>query len=246
MTEVASSEDLGRFRYEKPLTYAAPTTVVPLGHSDVLTVEMHLAQPGTASHFEADVAAESVWFVIGGHARFYDGVDALVGEFGESEGVAVPRSIAYRFEAVGDVDLAILRIAAVDPRPDASVQSKQAAMQPIVYDNPDFGEGSDITVPCLWVGDDMLAVTVEKVRDGEGDDRPHAHFGIVGAWFLLSGRVRFHGASDDEAFEMTTHDAVFLPSGTAYGFRALDHDPAEFLHVKALDLGTENHVRVDY
>jgi mannose-6-phosphate isomerase-like protein (cupin superfamily) len=246
MIEVGRSEDLGRFTYEKPLAQAAPTTVVPLGQTDVLTVEMRVVQSGTPSVFEADPTTECVWFVVGGRARFYDGVDALVGEFGESEGVAVPRSIAYRFEAVGDADLQVLHIAAVDPRLGAEVQSERTAMQPVIYESPEFDEGSDIQVPRVWVGDDMLAVTVEKVRDGGGDDLPHAHFGIVGAWFLLSGRVRFHGASDDEAFEMTTHDAVFLPSGTAYGFRALDHEPAEFLHVKALDLGTEKHVRVDY
>ena len=69
MTEVARSEDLGRFRYEKPLVQAAPTTVVPLGQTDVLTVEMLVVQPGTARVFDANPTTECVWFVVGGRSK---------------------------------------------------------------------------------------------------------------------------------------------------------------------------------
>jgi mannose-6-phosphate isomerase-like protein (cupin superfamily) len=244
MTDVGGWEGVERFSYRKPAS--GGSGVVGLGTSDVLTVEVQVFASGTSASYEADASAESVWFVIAGQARFADGAGAAFGEFGVSGGVYVPRSVAYRFEAIGADDLEILRIAAVDPRGDGQAADGPATMQAISYDDPEFDEGSDITVPRLWPGGDMLTVTVEKVRDGEGDDPPHAHFGIEGAWFMLGGRVRFHGMTDASAYEMTTHDAVYLPSGTAYGFRALDHEPAHVLHVKSLDLGVDEHKRVDF
>ena len=220
--------------------------MVGLGQSDVLTMEVHVAPVGSTLAFEADGARESTWLVLGGQARFTDAGGAALGDFGHWQGVHAPRASAYQLEAIGDADLEVLHIAATDPRGASAASTQSAAILPISYDDPDFDAGSDITVPRLWPGDDMLTVTVEKVRDGEGDDPPHAHFGIVGAWFMLGGRVRFHGMTDASAYEMNTEDAVFLPSGTAYGFKALDHEPAHVLHVKALDLGADKHERVDY
>jgi len=244
MTEASSSEGMVRFRYDKPVTQDAPTVVVPLAQSAVLGMDVQVMRAGSTLSGEADPAAETLWFVMNGRARFYDG--SVAGEFGKYEGALVPRAVPYRFEAVGDMDLEILRIAAVDPRASDLGTDGATTIQPISYDNPDFDEGDDIVVHRFWDGGDMLSISVEKVRDGEGDDSPHAHFGIVGAWLMLSGRIRFHGASDAEAFEIVTGDGVFLPSGNAYGFRAMEHEPAEILHVKALDMGAEKRVRVDY
>jgi mannose-6-phosphate isomerase-like protein (cupin superfamily) len=155
--------------------------------------------------------------------------------------------VPYKFESVGDAELEVLRIAAVDPRPDGmSGADDPGKLQPVRYDNPDFDEGRDIIVHRFWDGGDMLSVSVEKVRDGGGDDAPHAHFGIAGTWLMLSGRIRFHGASYAESFDIMTGDGIFLPSGNAYGFRAMEHEPAEILHVQALDMSAEKHVRVDY
>ncbi|MDA0799825.1 MAG: hypothetical protein O2884_14325 [Chloroflexi bacterium] len=246
MTEASSSEGMLRFRYDKPVAQDAPTVVIPLAQSAALGLDVQVMRAGGALSREADPAAETLWFVVSGRARFYDNDGSVAGEFGKYAGALVPRGVAYGFEPVGDVDLEILRIASVDPRAGDLAADSPTTIQPISYDNPDFEEGDDIVVHRFWDGGDMLSISVEKVRDGEGDDTPHAHFGIVGAWLMLSGRIRFHGASDADAFEIATGDGVFLPSGNAYGFRAMEHEPAEILHVKALDMGAEKHVRVDY
>jgi mannose-6-phosphate isomerase-like protein (cupin superfamily) len=236
-----------RFRYEKPALQDAPKVDVPLAKSAVLVMDVKVIRAGSTFSGEADPAAETLWFVMKGRARFYDGDDSTAGEFGRLEGVVVPRGVPCKFEPAGGGELAILRITAIDPRADGVLKvSGLDKLQPIRYDNPDFDEGRDIIVHRFWDGGDMLSISVEKVRDGEGDDGPHAHFGIVGAWLMLSGRIRFHGALDADAFEIQTGDGVFLPSGNAYGFRAIEHEPAEILHVKALDMRAEEHMRVDY
>jgi mannose-6-phosphate isomerase-like protein (cupin superfamily) len=249
MTEARRTEivddGLVRFRYEKPVGQDSPVAVVPLADSVVLGIDVQVLSAGAEVMVGVDRAAENLWWVLAGQARFFDADGQVFGEFGAFQGVAVPRGASGRFESAGDVDLEILRISAVDPRSASPAGDSPATLQAIHYDTPDLGDEA-IKVTYELRSEDMLTLSIEKVRDGGGDDRPHAHFGIEGAWYLLSGSVRFHGMTDADAFDMTTSDGLLVPSGCAYGFGAIGHEPSEFLHIKALDLSAEKHERKNY
>lgn len=243
MTEAEISAKLERFRYLPPGDSGA-SAVVPLAESSVLEVDVHVLRTGGEAIERDGQATETLWWVLSGVARVLDTHGAEFGEFADFQGVVAPRGVSCRIEPVGDAPVELLRIAAVDPLGREPQVEVSTTLLPIRYESPELSE--NIKVTYSHRSEDMLTMSIEKVRDGGGDDRPHAHFGIEGIWYLLTGRVRFHGATGEDAFEMTAGDGVYVPSGCAYGFGAIGHEPSEFLHIKALDLSADEHMRVDY
>jgi mannose-6-phosphate isomerase-like protein (cupin superfamily) len=266
MTQTATGAGLLQFHYDKPVIEDKPKVVVPLARSSTFNFHMQVAHDGGETNLHAHAAMESMWLVLKGRIRFYDGDESKFGEYGPLEGIHIPRAAPYWFESVGDEDLEVMHIMAMNPganntrlnfKPLRAWQAGEVLEEKVVdlekhdakpmssvrYESPELG--SNIKVTYILKEEDMLAVSVEKVRNGGGDDGLHTHTGTDSVWFVMSGgRVRFRTPEGEEMI-LDEHDGLYVPRGAAYGFSALDDEPAEVLHVKARDVTVANE-RIDY
>jgi len=243
MTQAATGTGLKRFSYERPLIGAESKAFARLAGSTVLDFSAQVVREASETDLRTDAATERLWLVLSGRARFTGGEGRAFGEYGPLEGVHVPRGAPHRFASVGDVDLEILHIAARDLGSDHARQEQSDSITTVRYTSPDLGD--NIKVTYILRGEDMLAVSVEKVRSGGGDDGLHTHTGTDSVWFVLSGgRVRFR-TPEGMQLVLGPHEGLYVPRGAAYGFMALDEEAAEVLHVKARDLTVANE-RIDY
>jgi quercetin dioxygenase-like cupin family protein len=95
MTLTANKQGLTKFTYEKPVNQEKPKVTLPLARSEVLGVGIQVAKNGGDTNLHTHSATESMWFVLKGRVRFYDGLDSLFGEFGPLEGLGIPRAAPY-------------------------------------------------------------------------------------------------------------------------------------------------------
>lgn len=214
-----------------------------LARSSVLGFE-ELVLAGTALTCDADDAVESAYVVLRGAVELIGPGNEVVSALGPLEGVHVPREAPCRLTpSAGDTTL--LSITALDPRPASERRAAlRAPLRTFRYDSPDLGDKL-IKVPYLVEQKDMLGLSVEKVRDGGGDDPFHTHSGTDSVWYVLSGgRARFR-RPDGSEIVVGPGGGVYIPRMAAYGFAALDHEPSEVLHVKVRDLSVSNE-RLDY
>lgn len=94
------------------------------------------------------------------------------------------------------------------------------------------------------VHSDIMICAVQVIRAG-GENNLHAHTGMDGLWFVLSGRVRFYGAGHKVIGEFGRHEGVFVPRGVAYWFESVGDEPLEILQAEAIDRRGPNR-RIDY
>ena len=268
MTQTLSESALQPFAYVPPATMNHPKATMNLARGEVLGFGVQVVQPnGGETNLHAHAAAESLWFVLKGRARFYDTEDHLFGEYGPMEGVAIPRAAPYWFEAAdGDENLEIGHVTVVNKNAQnhrlnfSPLVERQAGrhteaksrdlskhnakpMHSVKYDSPAL-DGEVMKVTQLWDGGDMLQFSVEKIGSGGGNPGLHSHTGSEGAWFVLCGAVRF----TDKAgviFELSANEGVFIPVGEAYGFESIGEEPLEILHIKARDVRIESSERLD-
>ena len=111
MTDLATSPVA--FSYKKP-SGDQNKQVTLLGRTDHLVAMIQIVKEGGENNLHMHPHTDGMWIVLRGRARFYGEGDVLLGEFGEHEGVVVPRGCKYWFEKVGDVDLEILAAQAFD------------------------------------------------------------------------------------------------------------------------------------
>jgi mannose-6-phosphate isomerase-like protein (cupin superfamily) len=102
-------------RYVRP-TETTPKVIVPLAHSDIMYCGVQVLRDGGANNLHSHTGMDGLWLVLRGRARFYGEGQKLVGEFGQFEGVFVPRNVAYWFESVGDEPLELLQAESIDRR----------------------------------------------------------------------------------------------------------------------------------
>jgi len=267
MTLTANKQGLTKFTYEKPVTQEKPKVTLPLARSDVLGVGIQVAKEGGDTNLHAHSATESMWFVLKGRVRFYDGLDSLFGEFGPFEGLGIPRAAPYWFESASDEDLEILHITAknilakdarlnfqplrdrqvgnhpTDPVRDVSKHHAKP-MEPISYVSPEFDQFPKVT-SSLWNKQDMLRVDVQKIKDG-GETNMHSHTGMDSAWFVLGGAARFHGFEESDVHDLAHYEGIFIPKATPYWFESVGDQPLEILHILARDVSVEKNERVNY
>jgi mannose-6-phosphate isomerase-like protein (cupin superfamily) len=93
-------------------------TITTLVKSDVLTAKFYVLGQGGENNLHAHKNEDAFWMVMNGRARFYTTGDELVGEYGPSEGVMIPRGAPYWFESASEESLVALRVAAVAPGED--------------------------------------------------------------------------------------------------------------------------------
>jgi mannose-6-phosphate isomerase-like protein (cupin superfamily) len=243
-----------------------PKATINLIRGGVLGFGIQNVQPnGGETNLHAHAAAESLWFVLKGKARFYDTDDHLFGEYGPNEGIGIPRASAYWFEAGGDENLEIAHVTVVNknaqnhrlnfsPLKERQVDRHQGTpfrdlakhhakpMSPIKYDSPPL-DGWPMKVTRLYDGGDMIEFSVEKVDRG-GDVGLHAHTGAEGAWYVLGGTARFHGEGGVH-LDLPANQGVFIPTNVAYGFESVGDETLEILHIKGRDVRIPESARVD-
>ena len=102
-------------KYSRPAE-EAPKLLVPLAHSDIMFCAVQVLREGGENNLHSHEAMDGLWFVLRGRVRFYGEGHKLIGEFGQHEGVFVPRNVPYWFESVGDEPLEILQAESIDRR----------------------------------------------------------------------------------------------------------------------------------
>lgn len=111
MTELARSAV--SFGYKK-LTGPQNKQVALLGRTDHLLAMVQVVKEGGENNLHMHPHTDGIWMVLRGRARFYGEDNVVLGEYGEHEGVVLPRGTKYWFEKIGDVDLEILAMQAFD------------------------------------------------------------------------------------------------------------------------------------
>ena len=106
--------DMQIVKYKMP-DKVAPKVVVPIARSDIMYCAVQVLRDGGANNLHSHTGMDGLWLVLKGRMRFYD-EKGLVGEYGQHEGVFVPRNTPYWFESVGDEPLELLQAESIDRR----------------------------------------------------------------------------------------------------------------------------------
>jgi len=267
MTQTATRPGLQKFSYEKPVQQDKPKVTLPLARSEVLGVGIQVAKEGGDTNLHAHAATESLWLVLKGRVRFYDGLAHLFGEFGPMEGLGIPRAAPYWFESASDDDLEILHITAkntlandrrlnfqplrerqVNNHPEDKLldvdKHHAKPMEKVKYESPEFDQLPKMTTS-LWNKQDMLRIDVQKIKEG-GETNMHSHSGVDSAWLVLAGVARFHSFEESDSHDLALNEGIFIPKATPHWFESIGDDPLEMLHIAARDTRVEKDARVNY
>lgn len=135
--------------------------------------------------------------------------------------------------------------ASSEDRPGASPLKRPKSPAKIIdYRRPDKEDFKGKAVIRL-VQSDILFGNVQIISDG-GDNNLHAHAGMDGFWFVLKGRARFYGPSQDALLaEVGPQQGVFIPRNFAYWFEKVGEEDLEILQIEAIDRSVRNE-RIDY
>lgn len=103
----------------KPLRPAAAGTggkvVTRLAQTDILFANIQMITEGGDNNLHSHAGMDGLWFVLKGRARFYGpGQTDVIGEVGPRQAVLIPRNFPYWFEQVGDEELELLQVEAID------------------------------------------------------------------------------------------------------------------------------------
>ncbi len=92
---------------------------------------------------------------------------------------------------------------------------------------------------------DIMFSAIQIIEDG-GDNNLHSHAAMDGLWFVLGGRARFHGTTEDVVIaELGPHEGIFIPRDLPYWFEKIGDDRLVLLQVEAIDRTVKN-TRTDY
>jgi mannose-6-phosphate isomerase-like protein (cupin superfamily) len=92
-----------------------PKDVHMLGTTELMFSLVQIVRDGGENNVHYHTNGDTTWMVLKGRARFYGLGGALLGEFGEREGILLPGGSRYRFEKTGNEELEILQIVARYP-----------------------------------------------------------------------------------------------------------------------------------
>lgn len=106
--------DMQIVKYRLP-DEVGPKVIVPIARSDIMYCAVQVLREGGANNLHSHTGMDGLWFVLRGRMRFY-GEHGLIGEYGQHEGVFVPRNVPYWFESVGDEPLELLQAECIDRR----------------------------------------------------------------------------------------------------------------------------------
>jgi len=119
-----------KFRYAVPEGERPGKTIVSLGQTDVIRGLVQVVKEGEGdNNLHIHTGMDSLWFVLKGRVRFYGPDDEVIGEFGQHEGLIMPRNNAYWFASVGDEDLELLQAVGYD----RDVKNERVDVKPQVW-----------------------------------------------------------------------------------------------------------------
>ena len=75
---------------------------------------VQVLKEGGDNNLHSHTGMDGFWMVLTGKVRFYGPGDEVLGEFGQHEGIVMPRNAQYWFESCGDEDLELLQVVAFD------------------------------------------------------------------------------------------------------------------------------------
>ena len=91
----------------------------------------------------------------------------------------------------------------------------------------------------------IMFSAIQIIEDG-GDNNLHSHAAMDGLWFVLTGRARFYGTTEDIIIaELGPHEGIFIPRDYPYWFEKIGEDQLQLLQVEAIDRTIKN-LRTDY
>jgi mannose-6-phosphate isomerase-like protein (cupin superfamily) len=102
------------FRYTKPDDLPGGKAIVHLAKSDIIRGRVQIVREGGENNLHSHKGMDGFWMVLKGRVKFYGPGDVLIGEFGQHEGIMLPRGEQYWFEKSGEGDLEILQMAAFE------------------------------------------------------------------------------------------------------------------------------------
>ncbi|MEE8334164.1 MAG: cupin domain-containing protein [Alphaproteobacteria bacterium] len=119
-----------KFRYGMPEGERSGKTIVNLGQTDVIRGLVQVVKQGEGdNNLHIHTGMDSLWFVLKGRVRFYGPDDEVIGEFGQHEGLIMPRNNAYWFASTGDEDLELLQSVGFD----RDVKNERIDVEPQVW-----------------------------------------------------------------------------------------------------------------
>jgi rubredoxin/quercetin dioxygenase-like cupin family protein len=128
------------FSYRKPDTLSGDKMIIELAKSRLIRGRIQVVRSGGENNLHSHDGMDGFWMVLKGRVRFYGPGDAVIGEFGQHEGILLPAGEQYWFESASEgEDLELLQMAAFDPR----MPVRRVDVEPLKLD-PDAVEVVDI------------------------------------------------------------------------------------------------------
>lgn len=118
----AAEAKIKTFNYAKPVDSGRPKDVSSLIRGSLLKVTVQTVRDGGENNLHYHTKSETAWMVLHGRVRFYGVGDALLGEFGQNEGIFLPGGARYWFEKTGDEDLEMLQMVGIDAHGNAKAE----------------------------------------------------------------------------------------------------------------------------
>jgi len=102
------------YRYEMPADQGHVKDFVDIWRTEVLGVGVQIVRNGGETNLHAHNGVDSMWYVLGGTAAFYDEAENKY-VLTKNESIVLPGGTKYWFESVGDEALEVLHITGRDP-----------------------------------------------------------------------------------------------------------------------------------
>ena len=119
-----------KFQYVLPESERPGKAIVSLGQTDLMRGLVQVVKKGEGdNNLHSHTGMDSFWFVLQGKVRFYGPDDEIIGEFGQHQGLTMPRNNTYWFASIGDEDLELLQVASFD----RDVKNERVDVEPQVW-----------------------------------------------------------------------------------------------------------------
>jgi mannose-6-phosphate isomerase-like protein (cupin superfamily) len=132
----------------------------------------------------------------------------------------------------------------VRPNPEAQARyhlDAEAGIEQFAYAKPESNRPKDMT---FLARTKLLMVAIQTVRDG-GENNLHYHKNGDQCYFVLSGRVRFHGPDDLIYGEFGPREGIVIPAGSRYWFEKVGAEDLEILQSFGIDKSTPAADRIE-
>jgi mannose-6-phosphate isomerase-like protein (cupin superfamily) len=110
---------------------------------------------------------------------------------------------------------------------EAYHRAAEAKIETYKYRKPQDMKGRPKNVTFL-AKTDLLTVAVQTVTDG-GENNLHYHSNGDQCYFVLKGRVRFHGPNDVVLGEFGESEGIVIPAGCRYWFEKVGDEDLQVL-----------------